>query len=161
MDIKSLEKLKKIDNTLYDLYSSVEINGTNLNIFLFQLSDKHSMRMDLVCYDIYRNTDYIDILTVLNGITNVFAINSGDIIYFLDETDIEKAKSSNTITAQIIDSIKGANTGKSHKQDNNRTKDINTRRQTEKDKQYIPYNILQATSNFEQNNGVITIKPNF
>ena len=87
MEIKSLQQLSK-NGQLYDLYNQIIVNNYSYGIYMFPLTDRHTMRIDLVCQDIYNNTDNVDILLAINGIFNHLTIQEGDIIFFVE--DIKK-----------------------------------------------------------------------
>lgn len=169
MKIKSIESVKKDvadDNKSfkaeYNLYIEVLVNNVNIKLFEFQCTKRHEMRLDLVCYDIYENQDYIDVLSNLNIMFNVFDVKEGDIILFIEQEKIDNVASNDSAINNIKEQLKTANKGKSFKQDNNRQKDVAKRTQTEKNKTYLPPNILNSNnSNINNNNGVITLKPNF
>lgn len=159
MNIKSLNNLQK-DGQAFNLCVQVLINGKSYSVYNFPCEDKHSMRIDLVCFDIYQSTDNIDILTNINGIINPLSIKSGDVLYYVDQDDIEDVRSDEAVFTAILNSVKSANKGKEMKQDKNRQKDVNKRNETEKAKSYVPPNIVE-TSNVETNNGKIILRPNF
>lgn len=169
MKIKSIEQVKKDvaqDNKSYkpeyNLYVEVLVNNVNIKLFEFVCTKRHEMRLDLVCFDIYGNQDYIDVLSNLNVMFNVFDVKENDIILFIEQENIDNVASSQSVINNIKDQLKTANKGKSFKQDNNRQKDVAKRTQTEKNKTYIPPNILDTNnSNMQNANGVITLKPNF
>lgn len=159
MNIKSLNNLQK-DGQAFNLYIQVLIAQKTYNVFNFICDEKHEMRIDLICMDIYQHMENIDILTNINGIINPLSIKSGDILYYVDDADAESIRSDENIFKTILDSIKSANKGKEMKQDKNRQKDVNKRNETEKAKSYIPPNIVEK-SNVDINNGKIILRPNF
>lgn len=169
MKIKSIEAVKKeaaSDNRSfkpeYNLYVQVLVGNTKIGLFEFVCTKRHEMRLDLVCFDIYGKQDYIDVLSNLNTMFNVFDVKEGDIILFIEEENIGEVSTSESAIQNIKDQLKTANKGKNFKLDNNRQKDVAKRTQTEKNKSYIPPNILDSNnSNLNNNNGVITLKPNF
>lgn len=161
MEIKSLNNLKKDSSGMYDLYAEV-INGKNIiSIFKFPLTDKHDMRIDLVCNDIYGNTDSVDLLCVLNGIIQPLTIQSGDVLFFVDKDDLTNIRSNAAARDAIVQAVVNANKGKSQKTDTNRTADTANRKDKEKAKQFIPPNLIQATSNIDYGEGIIILRPNF
>lgn len=160
MEINSLNNLKKTDK-LYDLYNTVIVNNKSYNIIPFECSDRHEMRIDLIAYDIYGNTNNIDILTIINNILNVFTIQKNDIIFYIEDTDINDLRSDENVTNAIKENIMKANIGKQFKSDKNREVDVNKRREIEEAKHIVPANILKTGSNFDTSNGKITLKPNF
>lgn len=162
MIIKSLDNLKKNSDNTYELYAEVIVNNKPFAVFKFPCTDRHNMRIDLVCYDIYSNTDNIDVLTSVNGIYQPLTIQNGDTIYFVDEKDLENVRSDAAVIAAIIDAVKIANKGKAQKTDSNRTADTANRKETEKSKTFIPPHITQTdNTNIDYGEGTIILKPNF
>lgn len=165
MNIKSIEtvnKNKRNNTEEFNFYVEVMSNNVAYNIFEFTCTERHEMRLDLVCFDIYENTDFIDLLSNLNNMRNVFDVKKGDIILFIDTNDIQNVSSNESTISSIKDQLKTNNKGKSFKIDNNRQKDTANRKQTEKNKSFVPPNILNSNqSNTTINNGTITLKPNF
>lgn len=159
MEIKSLEKLRK-DGQVYNLYNSVIVNNRQYSIFEFLCTDRHQMRIDLIAFDIYGETNYIDILCTLNNIFNVFTIQTGDVIYYVDIDEVDNIQSNDAVIDAIKDKLKTANTGKEFKRDKNREKDLNNRSNVEKEKK-LPSNIIIGQTNFENVNGKLILKPNF
>lgn len=163
MIIKSLEnrKKKKDNKSLYELYTTVLVNDIEYGIFEFVCTDRHNMRLDLVSYDIYENTDKTDILCVINGIINPLTVQSGDNILFIDPDDIDDVRSVDHLMLDILDKIKDANKGKERKIDKNRVSDLRKRKNTEK-KKLLPSNILDKNQkNLRTENGKIKRGPNF
>lgn len=161
MNIKSLQNLKK-NGSVFELYSEVVVNNNPYAVFKFSCNVRHNMRIDLVCYDIYNNTDSIDVLCTVNGILNPFTVQDGDILYYVDEKDLDSVRSDAAVIAAIVDSVKGANKGKQQKTDSNKAADNMTRKETEKSKSYVPPNILQTNNtNIDLGEGTIILKPNF
>lgn len=161
MDINSLKSLKK-NGSVFELYTEVIANNNPYAVFKFPCTERHNMRMDLVCYDIYNNTSNIDVITTVNGIMQPLTVQDGDIIYFVDEKDLDSVRSDAAVIASIIDAVKGANKGKEQKTDSGRTADTANRKQTERDKSYVPPNILQSNNkNIDFGEGTIILRPNF
>jgi hypothetical protein len=160
MDIKSLENLTKNGKT-YELATTVLGKNKNYAIYSFICEPRHNMRIDLVCEDIYNNTDSIDILMTLNGIYNPLVIQDGDEIFFIEDLDLNVVRDDTRLQDAIIEKLKGANKGKQFKTDKNRIKDLSKRTQTEKQKNYIPPNINSNGATVVYENGKITYKPNF
>jgi len=161
MIIKSLENLT-LNGNVYDLYAEVVDTSSVVGIYSFTCTERHNMRIDLVCYDIYRNTDSIDIICIINGILNPLTIQQDDIILFVNPDDLTTVRSNATVVNNILDSIKNANKGKQQKADVNRTKDTASRSKSETAKTFIPPNIVQTSNaNVEFAPGVIILKPNF
>lgn len=161
MEIKSLTNLTK-NGQVFELYTSVVINDKEYGVYTFPCTERHAMRIDLVCFDIYENTDHIDILSNINGIMNVLTISAGDEILFVEDADLDAIRSNDNVFSAFFEAIKNANNGKEYKSDKNRIKDINKRTETEKSKTYIPPNIVQSSdSNISVEEGKIVLRPNF
>ena len=161
MEIKSLQNLKK-NGAVFELYAEVVVNNNPFAVFKFPCTTRHNMRMDLVCFDIYNNTAAIDVLCTVNGILNPLTIQDGDVLFYVDEKDLDAVRSDSAVIAAIVDAVKGANKGKQHKTDNNKTADNVTRKEKEKAKSFVPPNILQSNNtNIDFGEGTIILKPNF
>lgn len=162
MEIHSLQNLTKNGN-VYNLYTQVIVNGVSYGVYSFPCTDRHTMRIDLVSFDIYHNTDNIDILCAMNSIFQPLTIQEGDIIFWIEDKDIANVRSNENVLQALIDSVSTANAGKDTKQDTNRINDTANRTQTEKNKKLsIPPNIVQTTTgNIDFTEGAIILKPNF
>lgn len=169
MKIKSIDSINKVrsdDNKSfkeeYNLYIEVLIDTTKIKLFEFPCTKRHEMRLDLVSTDVYDTNEYVDVLCNLNNLVNVFNVKEGDIILFIEQENIDNVSSSTSVIENIKDQLKTANKGKSFKIDNNRKADITKRKETEKNKAYLPPNILDSNKkNLNESNGVISLKPNF
>lgn len=167
MDIKSLDNLKRIDNKTYELYVEVIVGDAKFGVFPFTCQDRHSMRIDNVCQDIYQNLKHIDVILTINSILNPLTINEGDLIFFLDEKDVDNVRSNEAATTAIVDAIKTANKGKQQKADSSRTKDKAANKDREAQKNAtsnagIPPNVVQTNNaSIDFKEGVIRLKPNF
>lgn len=162
MRIKSLESARRNADGSYNLYFTATVNGVNIPILVFPCTARHDMRLDLICYDIYDNTDNIDLLCDLNGIINTFAVKDGDEILYVEEEFIETLTSSDSYLSNIQEQLKTANKGKVYKTDTARQKDIEQRRKREKDKVYTSPTMLGAgDTNLRYENGNLILKPNF
>lgn len=51
----------------------------------YRVTSSREMRMDLICNDIYNNTDYVDILMLINNIRNPLIISQGTFIQYVPE----------------------------------------------------------------------------
>jgi len=162
MEIKSLDQLTK-NGQVFDLHSQVIVNDYSYGVYTFPLTDRHTMRIDLACFDMYNNTDNIDIICALNGIFNPLTIQDGDILFFVEEKDISNIRNNDNVLQALKDSVAGANAGKDTKQDVNRINDTANRSQIEKNKKFtLPPNIIQTPSgNVDFSEGAIILKPNF
>lgn len=162
MEIKNLENRRKGENKLYNLFTTVIADNKTFSVYEFVCTKRHDMRLDLVSQDIYNDTDQIDLLCIINNIMNPLTIQEGDVILFPEEDDIEELRSSDQIVEDMLEAIKTANNGKTHKNDKNRQKDLKERRKKEKAKKLLPPNILEnGNTNLRTENGNIKRSPNF
>jgi hypothetical protein len=159
-NIKSLEKLTKNKDGSFDVYTKVVSDTITGPVFEFKCDKKHAMRIDLVCYDIYGNTRYIDILTNINSIINPLTINEGDIIYFMDDNEMEDARTSETAINAVLNAIQNAN-NKGTKKDKARVDDLNKRKNVEEKKKLPPHILINPTDTEEYQEGKVILKPNF
>lgn len=126
-DLNSLKKIKqKRDKDLgqtefYDLTETTFKSRLDIQYNIYYVQKEEEMRPDLICYNIYKSTDYIDILLNVNEIDNPLNIKAGDIIKYPSSKDIEllrvRSESKETIKTLI-------NKNKSTRKDENRTKYI-------------------------------------
>ena len=160
MEIQSLTNLAK-NGITYDLYSEVIIDNITYGLYQFICTDRHQMRLDLVCYDIYQNQDNVDVLSVINSIINVFTVDIDDIILYVEDKNIDLVRSDASVTAALVAAVASANTGKSNQIDPTRLNDKANQKQLEKAKTLIPPNIIQqSTGNLQLQPGAIILKPN-
>lgn len=88
MKLPDLENIKRVDQTeLYDLTQisftyNPELILRNYSIYVVEESDQ--MRMDLICFNIYGNTDNIDFLCNINNIKNPLSVKEGMYILYTD-----------------------------------------------------------------------------
>lgn len=161
MIIKSLDNLK-LNGNVYDLFAEVVENVNVVGIYQFACTDRHSMRMDLVCHDIYGNTDNIDIICTINAVMNPLTVQMDDTIFFVNPDDLTTVRSNSSVINNIIDTIKNANAGKQQKNDANRTADTATRTKNELAKKYIPPHIVQTkNASIDYGQATIILRPNF
>lgn len=104
---------------LYDIVDPVLIWNDTLRYYPYMVQREEAMRIDLVCYSIYGNFNYIDELLTINHIMNPWSIKEGDIILFADEDDINTLQlQTKTDDQRIIRSL--INPNKDTKKDPNR-----------------------------------------
>jgi hypothetical protein len=160
MNIKSLNTLKLNKDGSYNLYLEV-LNNNPINLISFICEKRHEMRIDNVCFDIYEKVDYIDVICNINGLINIFDIKENDILYYIEEEDISNIISDDTLLENIKEILSKANKSKDFKLDKNRINDTNNRKNIEKNKKYLPPNILpENAKNISFENGKIIIKTN-
>lgn len=163
MEINSLNRLTRVNAStdLYDLFSEIFVNNNTVSIFSFQCKDRHRMRLDLVAYDIYGNTDNVDALMVINSITNPFTIDEGDVIFYTNATEIDAIRSDSQVVEAIKAGVAKGNAGKSQKSDTSRTSDKAKQKQIEKQKTIKLPHLVSNIPNVTFEEGQIILKPNF
>jgi hypothetical protein len=130
MKIYDLNNIKKVtqrydkelgQTDFYDLTESTFRSRVDVSYNYYYVQKNEEMRIDLVCYSIYNNTDYIDILLNVNEIDNPLNIKYGDVIKYPSDKDIPLFRvktESKDITNTLI------NKNKSTRKDKNRNKYI-------------------------------------
>ena len=73
---------------LVDIIDPLVIWDDTINYYPYVVSNEDAMRIDLICFKIYNNFNYIDELLTMNNIINPWSIKEGDIIYFCDEDSL-------------------------------------------------------------------------
>ena len=130
MEIFDLNNIKKItqkpDKELgqtgfYDLTETTFKSRLDISYSFYYVQKEEEMRLDLICYNIYKSTDYIDILLNVNEIDNPLNIKSGDIIKYPSSKDIEllRVRSESKETVKTL-----LNKNKSSRKDETRKKYI-------------------------------------
>lgn len=120
-----LEILKKNDNGTYDLFKTTFTNTKKQSypIKEYKVLIEQEMRIDLVCYQIYKNTDYCDFLLNFNNIKNPLNIMRDDIIYYLDRDLIDYFRVNDTSEEGVKEKL--LNINKVSKKDKNREEYVN------------------------------------
>ena len=72
----------------WDLNQSTFKSRNDVSLNYWYVQQDEDMRIDLICYRIYDNTDNIDILLNVNRIDNPLNIKSGDVLRYPSESDI-------------------------------------------------------------------------
>jgi len=124
LDVKIVQQKpdKELGQTrFYDLTESTYQSRRDLEFQYYYILKEDEMRIDLICYKIYNNTDYIDILLNFNEIDNPLNIKEGDVLRYPNPKDIEslryKTESKNTVKALL-------NRNKAPRKDDSRKKYI-------------------------------------
>ena len=91
MELYDIDNLVKNDESgdFYDLFQIFFKNNNDVNFKLYTVQRGEEMRMDLVSQSIYNDTKYVDFLCNLNRILNPLNIKIGDIMLYVDVTNIE------------------------------------------------------------------------
>lgn len=86
MKIESLTDLERVSDN-YNLYnlSGATYRSFNGNYYYneYIVPEHFEMRMDLICNDIYKSTDYVDFLLWFNDIINPFNIRKETVLYYV------------------------------------------------------------------------------
>lgn len=91
LDVKRIKQsLDKELGTQYfwDLTQSTFKSRNDVSMNYWYVQQDEDMRIDLICYRIYDNTDNIDILLNVNRIDNPLNIKNGDVLRYPSENDI-------------------------------------------------------------------------
>ena len=91
LDVKRIKQ--SLDKELgeeyfWDLTQSTFKSRNDVSLNYWYVQQDEDMRIDLICYRIYDNTDNIDILLNVNRIDNPLNIKSGDVLRYPSESDI-------------------------------------------------------------------------
>lgn len=119
MEIYDISTLLKDRDGNYDLTQitfELKLDGSiNYGQYLVQRGEE--MRMDIVCQNIYGNTQYVDILCNVNNIDNPLNIKEGTLILFPinNVENLRYSEQNNTDNIKIL-----ANSNKSSRKDSNR-----------------------------------------
>jgi hypothetical protein len=135
---------------LYDLTTQTFRWVTGLNISSHTITRDEEMRMDLVSYNLFSTTDYLDILMDFNDIDNPLNIMQDDVIFYVSpETfDMYKVYPQTMATNKIL-----LNQNKANIKDNARVNYI------ENNYQLAPTFLDTPKSPISYSNGKITISP--
>jgi hypothetical protein len=89
-DLNSLVRDQR-QQDLYDMFA-VTFVRTNGGLEEYVVAPEEEMRIDLICYNIYQNTDQMDLILNINGILNPLNIMAGDVLRYPSETNLEEYK---------------------------------------------------------------------
>ena len=165
IQIELLNTTKKTSDGLYEIHVGNFNENVLYKFYSFIVLEQHEGRPWLISHELYNNTDNIDILCDINGIYNPLMFITGQIIYYPDKNDltsIRQGQSSNSLSDIVKDFVKSANVGKERKKDTNRTTDKAKESEIEKQKKFIPPNIVKSSeTNIQYGDGSIILLPNF
>jgi len=90
MKIYSLENIKRLkDNwNLYDIFYPMLKDNDQVPLLKYIVKENREMRLDLICMDIYGNTNFIDELMHINSIIDPYSVKKDDIIYYPSKNTI-------------------------------------------------------------------------
>ena len=124
MEFKDLENIQReSQDELYDLTSlyfqyKQDVLDQFEQVYIVESYDE--MRLDIVCYNIYGSTDYVDFLCDLNNISNPLNIKGGTEIIYVPDNIIASFRPERSDTKVVRDKINNAR--KQTKVDPNRKK---------------------------------------
>ena len=103
MDFYSLDNLKRdvAQNNLYNFFDATFQYVTNVTLYQYPVTAFQEMRIDIICNEIYADTQYVDFLLQLNGIDNPLNVMDGDNILYVDAGQISFFKLDET-TAKTL-----------------------------------------------------------
>lgn len=90
MKVNDIENLSRDPNQgdLYDLFNKTYIDYPSSSFSEYVVEQDEEMRLDLVCFRLYGTVDHVDFLCNVNQIDNPLNIMAGDIIKYVDITEI-------------------------------------------------------------------------
>jgi hypothetical protein len=109
----------KKQNNLIDIINPLVIWNDSIEYYAHVVSLEEEMRPDLICYNIYGNFEYIDEFLTWNNILNPWSIKQGQIVKYVNESDIsilklQATEDSSEVTKSLV------NPSKDNKKDPNR-----------------------------------------
>ena len=116
-DIENLSRDQNQDN-LYNLFNKTYIDYPAAQSTNYVVDQDEEMRMDLISFRIYGSVNYVDFLCNFNQIDNPLNIMPGDVIKYVELTDVT---SFNNVDTNVEEVRKGLlNSNKSTRKDPNR-----------------------------------------
>ena len=112
MTIYDLDSLVRDEyqSNLYDFFNPTFLMNSGFQLNIYNVLPEEEMRIDIICNNIYKNIDNIDVLLSINDIDNPLNIMAGDVLYYPDYSIINQYRInlSDNITArnQLINSNK-------------------------------------------------------
>jgi len=85
-----------------DLLGDVFTSAMSLEGEIFTVSKYYVARPDLVSFVCYGDDKYADIICKLNGISNPFELNEGDILYIPEENYLYNCMENNVPPSQLV-----------------------------------------------------------
>ena len=116
-DIENLSRDQNQDN-LYNLFNKTYIDYPAAQSTNYVVDQDEEMRMDFISFRIYGSVNYVDFLCNFNQIDNPLNIMPGDVIKYVELTDVT---SFNNVDTNVEEVRKGLlNSNKSTRKDPNR-----------------------------------------
>jgi hypothetical protein len=126
MNIYDIDNIEKDESGIYDLTQlTFEYLGPD-NLSTYTVQRGEEMRIDLVCQNLYNNTDYVDIILNINNIDNPLNIRVGDKLFYPNASDIQQFRFSEKKSDENINKL--SNPNKATRKDSNRKNYIENNR---------------------------------
>jgi hypothetical protein len=77
-------------DNLYNLQQWTVAYNIDVNIYEHIVTQQEEMRLDTVCYNLYGSYSFFEELMTINNIKNPWSIKQGDIVYFLQNDDMNR-----------------------------------------------------------------------
>lgn len=87
---KSIIKSNYLNEDVYNFLDKTFEIPTNFKFDIIKVSPQYVARPDLLSYDVYGTDLYVDVICKLNGISNPFELNEGDLIVIPSSADVSK-----------------------------------------------------------------------
>jgi len=116
-DIENLSRDPNQDD-LYNLFNKTYIDYPAAQSTNYVVDQDEEMRMDLISFRIYGSVDYVDFLCNFNQIDNPLNIMPGDIIKYVELTDVTSFNNKDTNVEEVRKGL--LNSNKSTRKDPNR-----------------------------------------
>lgn len=90
LEEKTTIKSKYLDNYIVNFLDTTFEIPENIIVDLVEVTEDYIARPDLISLKAYNSDDYTDIICKLNGISNPFELNKGDILVLPSFEDLQK-----------------------------------------------------------------------
>lgn len=80
LEDKTIIESKFLKSNIYNYLDTTFEIPDNMNVELLEVTDDYVARPDLISLKAYNDDSYADIICKLNGISNPFELNKGDVI---------------------------------------------------------------------------------
>lgn len=120
MLINDIEKLSRDprQGDLYDLFNKTYIDFPGAKFSQYVVDQDEEMRLDLICFRIYGNVEHLGFLCNFNQIDNPLNIKQGDIINYIEVTEIKLFENEDVKNEDVKKRL--LNSNKSSRKDPNR-----------------------------------------
>ena len=110
MEIYDLDILRRDakQEDLYDLFNKTYVQFAGIESEDYVVQPDEEMRIDLISFRLYQTTEYAYFLLNFNHIDNPLNIMQGDIIKYVDVSDIDAFKNALVLSEQIQQEILSA-----------------------------------------------------